>query len=87
MNVSISAPNRNKKELINISRYYACLCGHHEVVSYLLENGARCDASTFDGERCIYGALNDEIRKTLQKYSVITSRVKRREQFQEFLRR
>ena len=76
-----------RSELDFISRYYACLCGHHEVVSYLLENGARCDASTFDGERCIYGALNDEIRKTLQKYSVITSRVKRREQFQEFLRR
>ena len=37
--------------------YYACLCGHLEVVQYLLDNGARCDASSFDGERCIYGAL------------------------------
>ncbi|XP_059091726.1 ankyrin repeat and BTB/POZ domain-containing protein 1-like isoform X2 [Tigriopus californicus] len=67
--------------------YYACLCGHFDLVLYLLESGARCDASTFDGERCIYGALTDEIRKTLRKYSVITSRVKRREEYQEFLRR
>ena len=67
--------------------YYACLCGHPEVVSYLLENGARCDASTFDGERCIYGALTDQIKKMLVNFSVITSRVKRREPFHEFLRR
>lgn len=67
--------------------YYACLCGHGEIVSFLLENGARCDASTFDGERCIYGALTDQIRKTLIDFSVITSRVKRREPFHEFLRR
>ena len=57
--------------------YYACLCGHPEVVSYLLENGARCDASTFDGERCVYGALTDQIRKMLINFSVISSRVKR----------
>ena len=67
--------------------YYACLCGHAEVVQFLLENGARCDASTFDGERCIYGALTDAIRKTLVNFSVITARVKRREPFHEFLRR
>lgn len=67
--------------------YYACLCGHPEVVKFLLENGARCDASTFDGERCIYGALTDQIKKMLVSFSVITSRVKRREPFHEFLRR
>ena len=67
--------------------YYACLCGHTEVVAYLLENGARCHASTFDGERCIYGALTDQIRKMLNDHSVITARVKRREPFHEFLRR
>lgn len=67
--------------------YYACLCGHTELVLYLLENGARCDANTFDGERCIYGALTDQIRKILVNFSVLTSRVKRREPFQEFLRR
>merc|ERR1719195_134313 len=67
--------------------YYSCLCGHPEVVSYLLENGARCDANTFDGERCVYGALTDQIRKMLLNFSVISSRVKRREPFHEFLRR
>ena len=67
--------------------YYACLCGHPDVVAYLLENGARCEASTFDGERCIYGALTNQIKKMLVNYSVISSRVKRREPFQEFLRR
>jgi len=67
--------------------YYACLCGHPEVVSYLLENGARCEANTFDGERCVYGALTDQIRKMLNNFSVISSRVRRREPFHEFLRR
>ena len=56
-------------------------------MAYLLENGARCDASTFDGERCIYGALTDQIRKMLIDFNVITARVKRREPFHEFLRR
>lgn len=69
------------------NRYYACLCGHLDVVQYLLENGARCDASTFDGERCIYGALTDQIRKVLLDCNVLTSSAKRREPFQEFLRR
>ena len=42
--------------------YYACLCGHLDLVKYLLSRGAVCDASTFDGERCVYGALTNEIR-------------------------
>ena len=32
--------------------YYSCLCGHIEIVKYLLVNGAKCEANTFDGERC-----------------------------------
>ena len=67
--------------------YYACLCGHLELVEYLLENGARCDASSFDGERCLYGALTDQIRKILKEFSVLSSTLKRREPFDEFLRR
>ena len=67
--------------------YYACLCGHHELVKYLLSEGARCDASTFDGERCIYGCLNREIKATLEQFRVITSKVRRREPFQEFMRK
>ncbi len=52
-----------------------------------MSNGARCDAATFDGERCIYGALSDEIRRTLLSFSVLTSRVRRREPYHEFLRK
>ncbi|CAG2179848.1 unnamed protein product, partial [Oppiella nova] len=47
--------------------YYACLCGHTNVVRYLLKSGARCEANTFDGERCVYGSLTPEIRNILVK--------------------
>ena len=68
--------------------YYACLCGHADLVDYLLENcGARCDADTFDGERCVYGALTEDIRKTLLAQRVVSSRVKRRDAYDEFLRK
>ncbi|XP_022081189.1 ankyrin repeat and BTB/POZ domain-containing protein 1-like [Acanthaster planci] len=67
--------------------YYACLCGHKEVVSYLLENGAQCEAKTFDGERCLYGALTDEIRDMLKSRKVVKTGKARRDGFQEFLRR
>ena len=48
--------------------YYACLCGHTEVVQYLLNHGARCEANSWDGERCFYVALSDNIRRLLQQY-------------------
>ncbi|XP_014678194.1 PREDICTED: ankyrin repeat and BTB/POZ domain-containing protein 1-like [Priapulus caudatus] len=67
--------------------YYACLCGHSEVVHYLLIRGAKCEANTFDGERCLYGALNDDIRNMLKNYKVITAQCMRRDSYQEFLRR
>ncbi|XP_076362271.1 ankyrin repeat and BTB/POZ domain-containing protein 1-like [Tachypleus tridentatus] len=67
--------------------YYACLCGHLEVVKYLLENGARCETNTFDGERCLYGALNTEIRNILKNYKVVTKYLMRRDSYYEFLRR
>jgi len=67
--------------------YYACLCGHLELVKYLLTNGAVCDSSTFDGERCVYGALTDAIRKLLLDHKMLTSVTKRREAYTEFLRR
>ena len=31
--------------------YYACLCGHVDVVRFLLSNGAKAEERTFDGER------------------------------------
>jgi len=44
------------------------LCGHFEVVKLLLESGALCERDTFQGERCIYNALNNRIRNLLLEY-------------------
>ncbi|KAF2741125.1 hypothetical protein EJ04DRAFT_548072 [Polyplosphaeria fusca] len=46
----------------------ASLCGHFEVIQLLLENGALCERDTFQGERCLYNALNDRIRNLLLSY-------------------
>ena len=46
----------------------ASLCGHFEAVQFLLEAGALCERDTFQGERCLYNALNDKIRKLLLEY-------------------
>ncbi|KAF1989178.1 hypothetical protein K402DRAFT_350925 [Aulographum hederae CBS 113979] len=46
----------------------ASLCGHFEVVQLLLEAGALCERDTFQGERCLYNALNDRIRNLLLQY-------------------
>ncbi|KAH8662139.1 hypothetical protein BX600DRAFT_488160 [Xylariales sp. PMI_506] len=46
----------------------ASLCGHFELVQLLLESGALAERDTFQGERCIYNALNDKIRNLLLQY-------------------
>ncbi|KAK6463848.1 hypothetical protein DFJ63DRAFT_138810 [Scheffersomyces coipomensis] len=46
------------------------LCGHLKVVELLLSRGAVCDRDTFEGARCIYGALTDEIRDVLISFDV-----------------
>jgi hypothetical protein len=46
----------------------ASLCGHYEVAQLLLESGALCERDTFQGERCLYNALNDRIRNLLLRY-------------------
>ncbi|KOS43876.1 hypothetical protein ACN38_g5244 [Penicillium nordicum] len=46
----------------------ASLCGHYEAVQLLLESGALCERDTFQGERCLYNALNDRIRNLLLEY-------------------
>ncbi|KAI9814707.1 MAG: hypothetical protein M1826_002153 [Phylliscum demangeonii] len=51
-----------------ILTYKASLCGHYEVVQLLLESGALCQRDTFQGERCLYNALNDRIRNLLLRY-------------------
>ncbi|XP_032996946.1 ankyrin repeat and BTB/POZ domain-containing protein 1 [Lacerta agilis] len=67
--------------------YYACLCGHEELVRYLLANGAKCEANTFDGERCLYGALSDAIRRVLKEYKQITAKCMKRDYYDVFLQR
>ena len=51
----------------------ASLCGHYEVAQVLLESGALCERDTFQGERCIYSALNDRMRKLLLAYDYTKS--------------
>jgi len=46
----------------------ASLCGNYETVQLLLESGALCERDTFQGERCLYNALNDRIRNLLLQY-------------------
>ncbi|ABN67272.2 conserved membrane protein with BTB/POZ domain [Scheffersomyces stipitis CBS 6054] len=46
------------------------LCGHLPVVELLLSRGAICDRDTFEGARCIYGALTDEIRDLLISFDI-----------------
>lgn len=53
--------------------YKASLCGHYEVIQLLLENGALCERDTFQGERCLYNALNDRIRNLLLSYDYAKS--------------
>ena len=38
------------------------------MIRLLLENGALCERDTFQGERCLYNALNDRIRNLLLSY-------------------
>ncbi|KAJ5249154.1 hypothetical protein N7468_000605 [Penicillium chermesinum] len=55
--------------LVNIyTPHQASLCGHYEVAQLLLESGALCERDTFQGERCLYNALNDRIRNLLLEY-------------------
>ncbi|CRK23368.1 hypothetical protein BN1708_003646 [Verticillium longisporum] len=46
----------------------ASLCGHFDLVRLLLESGALAERNTFQGERCIYNALNNRIRNLLLEY-------------------
>ncbi|KAF7581898.1 BTB/POZ domain family protein [Clavispora lusitaniae] len=48
----------------------ASICGHLKIVELLLARGAVCDRDTFQGARCIYGALTDEIRSVLLSYDI-----------------
>ncbi|KAB0401897.1 hypothetical protein E2I00_011822, partial [Balaenoptera physalus] len=49
--------------------------------------GARCEANTFDGERCLYGAQSDAIRRALRDYKQVTASYRRRDCYYRFLLR
>lgn len=57
------------------------LTGEHCII------GARCEANTFDGERCLYGALSDPIRRALRDYKQVTASCRRRDYYDDFLQR
>lgn len=48
----------------------ASICGHYQIVKMLLSRGAICDRDSFEGARCVYGALTDEIRDLLVSYDL-----------------
>ncbi|XP_046361303.1 ankyrin repeat and BTB/POZ domain-containing protein 1-like [Haliotis rufescens] len=64
--------------------YLACLCGHIHVVEYLLQQGARYDASSIDGQRCFLSSLNQRIRDVLRQYETSLSVVQDRHHEKEF---
>ncbi len=57
------------------------------IIIILFLSGARCEAKTFDGERCLYGALTDEIRDILKNYKAVKVGKTRRDIYLEFLQR
>nr|CAG8595812.1 258_t:CDS:2 [Entrophospora candida]CAG8630135.1 14743_t:CDS:2 [Entrophospora candida] len=64
--------------------YLSCLCGHYEVVAYLLRNGARYEKGTLEGERCLYGSLTIKIRSLLLNYK-FTKAVDENQTYLKFL--
>ena len=67
--------------------HFASYSDRFTVIDVLCYSGARCEANTFDGERCVYGALTDRIRNVLKSYKAVTSQTIRRDLYTEFLRK
>lgn len=73
VSLELGPPDETEIKVANESDK-ASLCGHFEVVQLLLESGALCERDTFEGERCLYNALNDKIRNLLLSYDYSKSR-------------
>lgn len=50
-----------------------------------LLSGAKSEANTFDGERCVYGCLSDSIRRLLKEYKCVSVTAMQRGDFNYFL--
>lgn len=46
----------------------------HGISDFLRSIGARCEAGTFDGERCMYAALTREIKVLLKQSHILVHR-------------
>lgn len=69
----LSTPNldiNQVDEYDNSPLILSSLCGHIKIVELLLQRGAVCDRDTFEGARCVYGALTDEIRDLLVSFDI-----------------
>lgn len=51
------------------------------IIASALLPGAKCEANTFDGERCMYGCLNDSVRRMLKEYKCVGVQAMQREGF------
>lgn len=65
--------------------FYAALCGRVEVARLLLRYGASCEKGTFDGERCLYAALDDETRRLLEEEGFARGGAAAHDAFMDFL--
>ncbi|XP_078066095.1 ankyrin repeat and BTB/POZ domain-containing protein 1 isoform X5 [Mustelus asterias] len=73
------------RSLFNI--YLPTVRMHLKPIQFDFNKGAKCEANTFDGERCLYGALNDSIRRLLKDYKQITAKSMQRDYYDDFLQR
>lgn len=58
-----------------------------ELFTYFMHVGARCEANTFDGERCLYGSLTNNIKYMIKNYKQVTASTMRRDAYVESLRK
>jgi hypothetical protein len=67
---NMEQPLGERDDFENTAIYYACLCGHVDVVAYLLSHYEQGEHHLLHHERyrCMTNALNGEIRRLLQEH-------------------